>query len=58
MNINFKVKEQKLVRCDTKTVAENSKNFLYAVFDFDTSWKDHAVKAVFSRIGIYWLKLS
>ncbi len=51
MNLNFKIKEQKLIRIDTKTVAENSANFLYAVFDFDESWDGFSKKAVFQCGG-------
>ena len=51
MNLNFKTQEQKLVRIDSKTVAENSVNYLFAVFDLDESWKGFAKKAVFEYRG-------
>ncbi|MBR4880568.1 MAG: metallophosphoesterase [Clostridia bacterium] len=47
MNLNFKIKGQKLVRVDSKTVAENSRNFLSAEFVFDESWDGFSKKAVF-----------
>lgn len=51
MNLNFKTEEQKLIRVDTNTVAENSANYLFATFDFDQSWIRFAKKAVFEHRG-------
>ncbi|MBR6513790.1 MAG: hypothetical protein IKT46_03040 [Clostridia bacterium] len=57
MNLYFKIKEQKLKRVDTKTVAENSKNYLSAVFEFDDCWEGVSKKAVFSCRGKSYCQL-
>ncbi|MBQ4602124.1 MAG: hypothetical protein IJB24_04605 [Clostridia bacterium] len=51
MEIKFKTEEQKLIRVDAKTIAENSQNFLFAEFDFDEGWKGFSKKAVFEQRG-------
>ena len=51
MEIRFKTKGQKLIREDRETIAENSKNFLYAVFCLDGCWEGYAKKAVFEHRG-------
>ncbi len=51
MEIRFKTEEQKLIRVDSKTIAENSQNFLFAEFDFDEGWKGFSKKAVFEQRG-------
>lgn len=57
MNLNFKTEEQKLIRVDTKTVAENSANYLFAVFELDVSWEGFAKKAVFEHRGKAYSKV-
>ena len=57
MNLNFKTEEQKLIRVDTKTVAENSVNYLFAVFELDVSWEGFTPKAVFEYRGKAYSKV-
>ena len=57
MDLNFKAQGQRLVRTDCETVAENSMNYLYAVFELDGNWTGFGIKAVFEHRGSSYYSL-